>query len=84
MKGKRIVPKRLFAFCGRPMGVKPPNRFAVSTISQSRHSIAIKRNTAIYNWPMRNGLYGDENNSNAKAASIVTKECQDLALQIIG
>ena len=56
MKGKRIVPKRLFAYCGRPMGVKPPNRFAVSTISQSRHFIAIKRNTAIYNWPMRNGL----------------------------
>ena len=32
---------------------------------------------------MRNGFMGDENNSNAKAASIVTKECQDLALHYI-
>ena len=35
MKGKRIVPKRLFAYCGRPMEVKPPNRFAErNTISE--------------------------------------------------
>ena len=66
------------------MEVKPPNRFAERNTISEQAFYRYKKNTAICNWSMRNGFMGDENNSNAKAASIVTKECQDLALQIIG
>jgi len=37
------------------MAVKPLKLFAARTTSQSRRSIAGKRNTATWNWPMPNG-----------------------------
>ena len=66
MKGKRIVPKRLFAYCGRPMGVKPPNRFAVRTIFQSRR---------FYRWKKK---YGDMELADAKRLKAVEKEIAEL------